>query len=247
MIKNFFAFLIVFLAGVRPVCAEDDPLPTIISFTSDIATVILADIEAGTLQTTLRWTATGVTPEYRIDIHAYEVHGWTNLVSHTDRPLNPNDEFIITIRHPLTFAAPTYRLSIVDITGAILDERILVLAYNAGTETPTIVRFETSTVELDTNALIFGTAQIDVSWEIANRTPTTNIIFEQFTSNGPVSIELPRQNLWITSTGSGTLHPVDPRDSEGVTVRIRVIDLVSGQVVDEETLSIPVTGISLPV
>ncbi len=51
---------------------------------------------------------------------------------------------------------------------------------------------------MDANALAQGVAQVQVTWTIINRTPSSNLVFEQIFSDGSaVSVELPRDNLWI--------------------------------------------------
>src|SRR6185369_7108423 len=86
-------------------------------------------------------------------------------------------------------------------------------------------------------ALITG-----LSWQVSNRVPTSNLIFEQVMPDGTARLaELVRGTLWLPSAGqNGVVAPITPGDATAITIRLRLVDLVTGNVYDEATVEVPI-------
>jgi len=99
-------------------------------------------------------------------------------------------------------------------------------------------------ISIDAAALASGTALIQVAWQVTGRAPGSNLVFEQVFEDGTFqSIELPRQYLWVPSAGQGPVAPVVPlAPGSPVRLRLRVIDLVSGNAYAEQTITVNVVG-----
>src|SRR5690606_5442300 len=96
-------------------------------------------------------------------------------------------------------------------------------------------------------ALAAGNARVTVDWNITNRPPTANPVFEQLLPGGEaVNVELPREFLWVPSSGSGPVAPVAPETGNTIDLRMRVVDMVNGTVYAEDTVSIPTSGEAAP-
>ncbi len=233
------------LAAGLPVQAET--LPTIITFESSSATVTVEDIEAGTAITTLSWTTIGMTDQYRLRLHAYRLNSWEPVFGAESVPLEANGEREITVQMPQNFGPPTYLLSITDLQSRIVDQRTISLPYEIPPTAPEIEQFTVDAQQLDAVALSQGQALVTVSWNISNRPPTANPVFEQvFTDNSYQSIELPRSNFWIPSRGQGVVAPVYRAGLTSVMLRLRLVDMASQEVYAEESVTLPVIG-SAPV
>ena len=223
--------------------AQQTP-PTIVSFTTDLETISVADAEAGTQTTTLSWRTVGMTDSHDLVLHAYAVGGWVFLLEE-DQILPANGSISVTVRHPLTFRPPTYRLAITDQDRVhILNEQTVSIPYKMDTEAeaaPSIQSFTTSVTSISANALAYENAQIPVAWEITGRTLTANLVFEQVLSDGStIDVELPRDTLWVSSAGTGTVAP--SHDGPIVRLRLRLVDLMDETTLDEAMLEITVTG-----
>ncbi|MBC7814262.1 MAG: hypothetical protein H7175_24115 [Burkholderiales bacterium] len=245
-IRLFLVTLLLFVS-VNAALAQFEPPPTIVTFAADLDTITVSDAEAGQTSATLAWNTVGVTENYRILLEAYQLDGWVSLLNAGDAELPGVGTRVINVQHPLNFGPPTYRLLIVDEGSSVLEQRILTIPY-ADTDTPaTIEAFTSPDQSIDPEALTSGDARLAVAWEVSNRPATASITFEQVLADGTaVVVELPRQNLWIPSTGQGSVAPVEPGTGRVVRLRLRVVDLVSGAVYAEEQLAVPFTGSPAP-
>ncbi|HEX3053449.1 MAG TPA: hypothetical protein VHP83_22505 [Aggregatilineaceae bacterium] len=233
------------LAAGLPVQAET--LPTIVTFESSSETVTVEDIEAGTAITTLSWTTIGMTDPYRVTLHAYRLNSWEPVFGTESVPLEANGSREITMQVPQNFGPPTYLLSITDLQSRIVDQRTISIPYEIPPTAPEIEQFTIDAQQLDAVALSQGQALVTVSWNISNRPPTANPVFEQvFTDNSYQSIELPRANFWIPSRGQGVVAPGYRAGLTRVVLRLRLVDMASQEVYAEETVTLPVIG-SAPV
>ena len=69
-----------------------------------------------------------------------------------------------------------------------------------------IESFTANTLAVEANALSQGAARVTVAWEVSDRLPASNLVFEQvFADESVASVELPRSNRWIPSTGEDPL------------------------------------------
>jgi hypothetical protein len=110
--------------------------------------------------------------------------------------------------------------------------------------TPAIVQFSTTAQSADRQALISRTARIPVAWEVINRPNTGNLVFEQVLEDGTaVNVELPRDNPYVASSGTGVVAPVAPQKPEttSITLRLRLFDVANSTVYAERQISLPVT------
>jgi hypothetical protein len=232
-------------AGGIHVSSAAEPIPTIILFQSSLASITVDDAEAGTVTATLSWHVIHVNDQHRLTLHTYRLNSWELVFDVNSVPLEPVGSRTVTIKHPLNFGPPTFLLSIVDAQSRIVDQRPLIIAYDVEsvTEAPMIDSFTAETESIDANTLASGGALVTVSWEVTNRLPTTNLVFEQVFEDGTTqSVELDRPNLWIPSTGQGPVAPVAREGEEVVKLRLSVVDVITGDVYDEQEVMLDVTG-----
>jgi len=238
--------LVVTLLAAGQTVSASTTRPTIVTFDSSLKTITLAEAEAGEATTTLTWHTVGLTEEYRLALHTYVLDDWELVFPDDTTPLEASGARVVTIRHPLNFGPPTFLLSIVrSDSNQIVDQRIVVIPYDTAalTEPPAVADFSTEVEEIDAATLISGEARVMVAWEVLNRVPTANLVFDQVFSDGTsTSVELPRLYLWIPSKGEGPVAPVYRAGEESVVLRLRVVDVVAGTVYAEETLELPISG-----
>ncbi len=221
--------LVVTLLAAGQTVSASTTRPTIVTFDSSLKTITLAEAEAGEATTTLTWHTVGLTEEYRLALHTYVLDGWELVFPDDTTPLEASGARVVTIRHPLNFGPPTFLLSIVrSDSNQIVDQRIVVIPYDTAalTEPPAVADFSTEVEEIDAATLISGEARVMVAWEVLNRVPTANLVFDQVFSDGTsTSVELPRLYLWIPSKGEGPVAPVYRAGEESVVLRLRVVDV----------------------
>nr|PZN57213.1 MAG: hypothetical protein DIU68_04615 [Chloroflexota bacterium] len=215
--------------------------PAILDFSADLEAIALADAEAGETTTVLSWSTLNMLPEHRLALEAFVINDWVSLLAEGET-LEPRGEREITVTHPANFGPPTYRLSILDASGAVLDQRTLVIPYDTtGEETPAIVAFESSATEVSPDAS--GVALTPVSWSVEGRTPASYLAFDQILADGQlVAVDLPRLSLWVPSQGQGVVAPVVAAGDTRVTLVLRVIDGITGTTLDSRELVLPVAG-----
>jgi len=230
-------------AGALPAQAQDRP-PTIFAFACDVPSVTVGALENGTVAVTLSWHVAHVTNDHRILLDYYQENRWVAINGY-DNPLPPVGSQVVQIGHPRNFGPPTLRLSIVDKAAHTLDERTLVIPYNMSAMdalTPAIEEFTASTASVNATDLAYGSARVEVRWKVKDRLPLTNLVFEQMLNDTTAqNIELPRDVLWVSSSGTGQVAPVRAGDSE-VRLRLRVVHVITGDVYSEATLTLPVTN-----
>ncbi len=226
------------------------PRPAIITFDSSLKTITLAETEAGQTITTLTWHTIGVTDDYRLTLHQYVLDKWELVFDEDSVPLEPDGARVVTVRHPLDFGPPTFLLSIVDTrSNSIVTQRTLTIPYDTAvfTSPPDIDSFTTSADSVDATKLAAGESSITLTWTVDNRVPTANLVFDQvFEDDTAQSVELPRQTLWVPSSGEGPVAPVVRAGEDMITLRLRVVDLVSETIYAEETLKLAVENAPEP-
>jgi len=166
-------------------------------------------------------------------------------------PLEANGARVVTVRHPLNFGPPTYLLSIVDTSSnSIVTQRTLAIPYDTSVNTspPAIAVFKTSAESIDADTLAAGEgAAITLGWTVENRVPTANLVFDQvFADDTAQSVELPRQTLWVPSSGEGPVAPVVRAGEDTIIVRLRVVDMASETIYAEETVELAVENAPEP-
>ncbi len=244
MLRTLLLLIALFIIGsfVSPAPAQTPP--AIISFTSDLDTITVAEAEAGTHTVTLSWSTYGMTDDHDLVLHMRGIGSWVFLLDEGEQ-LPTNGSYSVTVSHPLNFHPPTFRLAITDRDRiSIITEQTLTIPYAelSSDTVPSIESFTTTTTSVTADELVYERVQIPVSWETVNRPATANLIFEQVMPDGSVSnIELPRDTLWVSSNGQGTLNPEYRANS--VQIRLRMVDLVDNRTLDEASLNITVTGV----
>ncbi|MBN1202171.1 MAG: hypothetical protein JXJ20_09975 [Anaerolineae bacterium] len=246
MKTRYFAVIVVLalcIGGLATVSAA--PTPTIITFESSLKSITVNNAESGDLTTTLTWHTVGLTTGYRLALSSYQQNQWVPVFGPSSVPLEPKGARVVTIRHPLNFGPPTFLLSIEDGSSRIVEQRTLTIPYAPDPDVPepVIDALEADTDSLDADALAAGQAIVTLTWDVDGRLAGSNLVFEQVLSdNSAVSVELPRSNLWIPSSGHGPVAPILEQGADAVTLRLQVIDVVSGNVYDEQELVLDIIG-----
>ncbi len=243
----FLSLLLVLLGGFSLAGAQDGMPPTVISFTSSLESVTVSAAESGSEPLTLSWQTVNMTEDMRIQLYAYEIGTWVLLNDDPEAdPLPPNGEYELTIQHPLNFNTPTYRLAIMDDARTVeYSQAVVTLAWERDSNLlqPAISRFDVSPLQVRADDVVYGGEGITVSWDVSNRAPNSNLRFEQVLGDGSVvSVERPRQALWISSQGSGTVAPRLAPGDNVIALRLRLVDMTNGDVLDEAGEQIQVTG-----
>jgi hypothetical protein len=249
MKKLWISFLImaVLVVGTGTAAAQDPILPpTIISFTSNLATIALADAEVGQTVAQLSWQVVGLDDGQKLALYAYRFNAWQPLLPADTPALPPDGSTAITVEAPMNFGPPTYSLVIVDARGQTVDQRVLIIPYDLGalSGSPQIDNFTSTVQTLDITQVITQNARVPVGWSVSNRPPLSNLVFEQVLDAGRViSVELPRPNLWIASAGEGVLAPVLPESGNVIRLQMRVVNMADGATLAQQILPpIQLTG-----
>lgn len=135
-----------------------------------------------------------------------------------------------------------YRLSLISIL--LFVSMALGLGSASAADAARITSFATSLTSVDRNALAARTARVPVTWTTQNRPIFANLFFEQVMPDGSViNVELPRLIPWVNSNGDGMAAPILPADNATeLTLRVRLVSLLNGQLLDEKTLRLPIGG-----
>ena len=223
--------------------------PTVVNFAADLPGITVDQAEAGATSTTLTWETVGVVEGQRVVLQVYGRRGWQPLLGTENLALPASGAYVDRVQNYCGFCAPTYRVAIANADGQIFDEQITVIPWQAAPGQPTITRFATGVERIDTNSLAQRSGRITVQWEVSNRAPNSNLVFEQVFEDGTsVSVEQPREDLWVGSHGQGEVAPVLPRSENYVQLRLRLYAVNSGILYDEETLIVPLLGsVTVPV
>ena len=131
-----------------------------------------------------------------------------------------------------------------------MDERTLVIPYDlaglAG-KTPAIESFSAGSTTIDAATIAAGNLRVQVSWKVANRLPLTNLVFEQVLPGGQArNIELPRALCGCRPAGRASWPRSQPSDGNVITLRLRVVDVITADVYEEHTVTITIIGTALP-
>jgi hypothetical protein len=222
---------------------EETRPPAIVSFYAvNPVSPSVMQAEQGETSVRLGWQTLNVV-DCCVNLEMLEANHWVSVylkdpeLFPTGLPLNGEVE--VPLHHPKNFGPIIYRLSILDYTGKIYDERYLQVELAEETDkTPTILHFAVPTV-----ATIASTTHFEaiVEWAVQNRQPFTNLEFVQILPNRIINVELPRETLWINSKGVGVVRPRYPQNGTQVQLEIRLVDIRSGEVLAQfpQTINAP--------
>ncbi len=241
-------WVVLMMAFVTRAAAQAGYPPTIIEFASTVTSVRLTALEAGGVNTVLSWHAVNMTASASLQIDVYLENIWTPIVLPFD-PIPASGSTPYTIQHPRGFAPPTYRLRLYD-GDQLVDERVLVIPYDSPANMarftasstpeqftreglPSITRFE---------LLPGGSPETPIiGWSIADRAPNSNPIIEQVIGDQAALVEPPRPLVWMPSDGTLTLQNITILP-EGITLRLRIVDLLTGVIYDEAVITAAPSG-----
>lgn len=241
--RKLIVALLCVLTGVLSAAAQNT-IPAVITFTADPAALTVDAAESGTVSITLAWQVINMGANDRLLLFQRDLNAWAQIEPEDGAALEPDGRLVVPAKHPLDFGPPTYRLVLANAGGQQLDERILTLPYEIlPDQRPQITLFTSSTATLSASALLDRSARVSISWAVTNRLPTSNLVFEQVQTDGTiVPVELPRGNLWVQSRGDGVVAPVPPTFGNLLRLRLRVLDVLSGEVYDEAEVEVLIAG-----
>jgi hypothetical protein len=226
--------------------SDSDRPRAIVFFLSDRLTLEMADVESGRAQVTLSWEVAHAREGDMLALEQQQAGGWVDALPALDRALPMVNSVLVPVAPPQDFTPPTYRLLLRDAQGALVDEAYLSLPYGEpSTDAEVeIVSFTSAVQSLNLEAVASGGVTVQVAWEVENRQPRQNLVFEQVVAGGEGALdaELPRSNLWIPSSGDGPLAVVLPSGRDPLMFRLRVVDLFSGETKAESTITLQLTG-----
>jgi len=232
----------------RSARAQDNYGPTILLFICDRAEVTLDKLETGEQTATLAWHIAHVGEGLRVALHTYQGRAWVPI--ETPDPLPPVGELRVPLVAPGNFGPPAFRVSVVDRAGAILDERTVIIPFSTewlDALEPTIESFTTPVQSLAASVLASGGARVEVTWAVRDRPPLAALTFSQMLADDQSqNIELPREHLWVPSRGTGLVAPVLPISGNEVRLRLALVHVISGEVLDEAWITLPVVGMAMP-
>jgi hypothetical protein len=247
-------FIVVALAWVYGADAQQSEIlqrPAIVTFNSEMASITLDALEQGgdDAKTTFFWHIINLTDDQTIGLEQYQFDDWQSILDE-DEELEAVGSREVTLLPSYGFNPPTYRLSVRDEDDNLLSQYVLVIPFDMEAlqdATPVIDDFSLNTTSVDINDLARGNALVPATWSVSNRLPTANLVFEQILPDGEViSAELPRERIWVSSQGTGTLAVTAPTSSSEVKFRLRVVDVISGEVYMWKEVALPITGVLLP-
>lgn len=243
VLLGIFLAVAVGAVAAAPALQAGALLPAIIDFHADLTSVSYADVEAGTAQVTLSWHIVNTDDRYRVNLDTYHQNFWASLLAEGETlPFVGSKQIPVAL--PENFGVPTYRLTLRNPSGEVVEQQFVTIPYTAAAEAaPSIANFSTQVQGVDTNLLVQSNARLAVSWQIQNRQPNTVILFEQVLPDGTtVRADLPRRVLWVPSSGQGAVAPRSTSLKENLVFRLSLINPIDGTVYDSAELSVPVIG-----
>lgn len=233
------------LGGAAAAFAQSGaPVPAIINFAAEESIVQYGAVESDQATTTLSWHIVNVQAGQRVALDYAVQNGWVSVLSEGET-LSPVGSREVTLRDPLNFGPPTFRLTLLSGRN-IVDQRHLTLEYATNRALPAVESFTADVVQIDRASLGGRNTRVNVTWSVSNRQPLTNLVFEQLVSAGVYqTVELPRQFLYVPSFGSGPLQTIATAEP-ALTLRISVVNVITGDVYGQQSLVIPFTGEAAP-
>jgi hypothetical protein len=204
--------------------------------------ISLDAVERGEIELTLSWGVLYANDGQHVELETYRIQGWETIFADDndrERPHSINGQRVLDLQHPLNFGPPTYRLSLFDREDTLLEARIITIPYDHDPETKAHPEVISLSAPLNINADDLDA--IPVSWEVENRWPGTNLVFEQVLPDGSVwSAELPRAHQWIASQGEGILQARPPTAGNAIILRLHVVNMQTGETYDQAAVVVAV-------
>lgn len=223
----------VALVGAIP-SAHAQSRPSIVYFDSTLAGISLAEAEQGLTTTTFSWVVMGMEADHALALEVYSGGQW-QPATHPDGVLPPRGSVELTITHSQSFAPPTYRLRVVDGSGAVWDAWVLTIPYLwPEAALPPNVTFNAA-------GGLGADGSLSTTWAITERLPTHAVRFTQFLSSGN-AVELDPLALgvhWVPSSATLALPLTPDPNAAQVLLRLEVLDVLSETVVASADLNVP--------
>jgi hypothetical protein len=225
-----------------------EPPPAVIRFTVEISEdsppVTVNNVEAGEITAILSWHAIHLRPSQRIVVEMFQLGEWVSITDpNAEVPVSAQSNLVV--EHTMTFSPPVYRVSIQDAAGNIVSQAIATLPYDMDAmaeQEPTIAMFASQSDRVPAVDVASDVGRLEVSWRVENHWPTANLLFDQVLPDGSaLPVELPREFLWVGSEGEGLVRVNAVAGSDSAQIRLRVIDVISGDVYDEEVINVLVS------
>lgn len=241
MIRLLFVVLIF---GLIFPSAASQITPLIVSFDSDVTAITPDEAESGVFPVTLTWETKNLRPADRLQIEVLVLDQWQVIAS--DTILDAQGSLEHTVPHTLSFDAPTFRLAILDQQSELVAEKVLVIPYIEPDAEPEIVSFTSPQKQLNKALLQKRALHVEVEWQILNRPVDSNVTFTQIFADGQsISIELPREFLWVRSSGMGVVLPT-LSDGKEVRIQLSLVDRVTGELYTQSEILFPVVETMRP-
>lgn len=231
--------ILVVAIAVISVTVSRGTQPAIEFYTADRLEVDYPSVEAGMEAVNMTWRAVHVSGDHFMRMEAWVGERWVLIGEH----FAPEKSDRIVVSHPLTFAHPLYRLTILDGRGDIVAERRLELGYIDRETTPQILQFIAPVRGgVAKNALNSGELSVSVLWHIENRNNHQQPVIEQVVMPaGEVITTFGDLQTWLPRQGERSIR-LSPVDSDTVFLRLRVVDTVSNQALTENLITLPVVA-----
>ncbi len=231
-----------------PVLDEQQPVPTIRTFSTTATGVDRAALNAGTVRLPVTFAVDNRPPNSNLLFEqVLEDNSVVNVELPRSNPIVPSSGNGVVAPKPPRNAATTsitLALRLVDLsTQATLVRQTLTVPITAPAA-PAIRTFSTTATSVSRPALVARTARLPVSFAVDNRPPNSNLVFEQVLEDSSVvNVELPRSNPIVPSSGNGVVSPFPPQrtGTTTITLRLRVIDLTSQNTLVQQTITLPVS------
>jgi hypothetical protein len=112
------------------------------------------------------------------------------------------------------------------------------------TQNPQITLFKTPATQVFASQLEARLAYIPVTWHVANRPPNSNLYFEQIIEGQATNVELPRDEPYVPSEGSGIVAPINPNNTSATTIELQLSlrDMTSDWIYVSAHISLPIVS-----
>jgi hypothetical protein len=226
--------------------AQETPTAIVTFSATPSGSVTVDAVENGEITVDLNWQIANLPEPNLIQLDYRELNGWVLVPLAETGELGASGTITLAVRSTLDFEAPAFQLTVIGPDNQVLDSSLATIPYTTDPAMPPVI--EDFSTELEAVDSAGEDLRVPVSWQISDRKPTSNLVFEQVLPDGTAqSVELPRTYLWVPSVGSGDVAPIIPEGAESITLRLQIVDVVDDILYDEMTLDVPVAVIEEPV